>query len=221
MTLGNVKDVVAIVKESVILLVILVVLCFPRQTITALAKLGFGKIETPIGDIDTAEYLKAAAAVEAARSGVTDAAAAVQAVLGTVEGTARTQLTEVADGLRTTAASLNQPEQVLATAAKKQPLAGAEPTLEGWMFVGHADEAKRAWAPASEIVSAPTPLFEPGQTVRVTKDVYLRGSSRTGDRNAGPVVGVVHAGEDVRVLEVGYTHALRGGWFVWVRAARN
>jgi hypothetical protein len=61
-----------------------------------------------------------------------------------------------------------------------------------------------------------TPTFTKGEEVTIANDVYIHADPVTTQRNQAPVVGVLHAGEKVRVIGWDYTSALRGGDFLWL-----
>lgn len=90
--------------------------------------------------------------------------------------------------------------------------------LTGWLYLGAVDEAKAAWKPESPIsIHAVPPALQPGQTLALRDDRYLRVDAASGNRAKAPVAGLVRSGERVEVLEVDHSHARAGGWFVWAR----
>jgi hypothetical protein len=179
-------------------------------------------LKTPFGDVDLATMQAAAGGVEAAQRSVSDASAALKTLSASVPPAARDQINSVASGLDSTAIELQVPDRILSSAVRAQP--DAQPPTharEGWIYLGHVDESKTNWSPSSTIVQRPSPSFNVGDVVTIADDVYVRADSSSSQRNQAAVIGVVRAGETIRVLEVGYTHALRGGWFVWLRVSLN
>jgi hypothetical protein len=199
-------------REALIISVVLCALIVPKQAASYLYHRGFNKLDTPLGEIDLGRLQAAGAGVEAAQRDVPDAAAALRALSGNLPPATRAEIAEVAAHLDTTATQLKVPGKLLDAAVQTerdvQPTNGG--SREGWIYVGHVDESKAAWSPNPTIVQTPTPSFSNGEILTITDDVYIRGDSSTPQRNQAPVVGVIRAGEKVRVMDVSYTHALRG-----------
>src|SRR5262249_43359913 len=128
------KDVAAALKEWLILVVMLVIVLFPRKTVNYLGELGFSTIKTPIGDIDPKKLQEAGGNVDAARRSVADATAALQAVVPSLPEDARNKVSAVATDLGKTEAQLGVPARVLTSAATRTP---AEPAATasrtGWI----------------------------------------------------------------------------------------
>jgi hypothetical protein len=216
----NIKVWLEVVRESLIIGAILIVVVFPNWTASRLAGFGLKTLKTPFGDVDLAMMQAAAGNVESAHRGVSDAAAALQTISASLPQATRDQISAVAAGLDSTAAQLQVPDRILATAVRAQPDTQASTRArEGWIYLGHVDEAKTSWSPSPTIVHLASPAVQIGDVVPITDDVYIRADSSTSQRNQAAIIGVVHVGERVRITDVAYTHALRGGWFVWWRIA--
>jgi hypothetical protein len=97
---------------------------------------------------------------------------------------------------------------------------GASGTQVGWIFVGQVDENKQKWAPESpkNILPVPWPI-QVGQTITVSGLSYLRGDSPTESHREASVVSVVKDRTRLEVQNIDYSHAISGGWFVWIKAA--
>lgn len=121
---------------------------------------------------------------------------------------------ETAD--RTLKRSLATQQQVVAEVAFSSVVES------GWMFLGKVTEDKTAWSSGSPktILSSPSPP-PPGTALIVRDDAYLRGDSPSNSRASAPILGVVKIGEALKVIEVDFSHAKSGGWFVWAKVRRN
>ena len=92
----------------------------------------------------------------------------------------------------------------------------------GWIYVGKISEDKSSWLPGSPTTITKTELpIEAGQVVTVRDDVYLRADGASNARASAPVQSVVKVGQRVEVLEVEFSHARSGGWFVWLKVVRR
>jgi seryl-tRNA synthetase len=92
----------------------------------------------------------------------------------------------------------------------------------GWLYLGKVTEDKKEWASgSSQTVSAPTPLLVPGTKLKIRDDVYLRADGPSNARSSAPILAVLKTGEMVEVLELDYSHAKSGGWFIWARVRRT
>jgi hypothetical protein len=213
------KTILEVCREFILVMGVLFVVSFPDLAKAWLRHMGFDKVTTPIGEMDLAAKVQAAGQVQSAKREVSDAAAAVDALTSTAHPADRARLQDLSTKLSTTATQLDVSERVLGAAAKAAAGAAAPgaQSRQGWMYVGHVNEAKSAWQDRPTIVQAATPDFKSGDAVTITDDVYLRGDTGGVQHNLAVVVGVLRPGEQVTVLDVDYTHALSGGWFLWLK----
>ena len=183
---------------------------------------GIEKVKTPFADSDLKRVRDVAGGVDAARNTTAEAAATLKELITQgLPADAREKLANVAKELENASSELQRPDQLLTNAvAAQQKAPGGDAKPEGWIYLGHVDETKSTWDPKPRTVQT-RPLLKPGEVITVTDDVYVRADSASPRRNQAPVVGVVRAGQDVTVMDVSYTHAARGGWFLWVRVART
>jgi hypothetical protein len=219
------KTILEVCREFIIIMAVLFVVLFPNLAKAWMRHMGFDTVTTPIGEINLAAKVQAAGQVQSAKREVSDAAAAVDGLIPTASEANRARLQDLSTRLATTAAQLEAPERVLGAAAKAAVAKAAaasdgEPVVqsrEGWMYVGHVDEAKSAWQAPPTIVQAATPAFKAGDAVTITDDVFLRADANGGQRGLAAVVGTLRNGDQAIVLDIGYTHALSGGWFLWLK----
>jgi hypothetical protein len=213
---ATVKTWLEVFRESLVILVVLIVAIFPKTTAVHLHDLGFTTLRTPVGDVDLAQV---AGGVRDARLNVSDSVAALDEISKNLPPSPiKERVDLVVSDLKSTADHLQGPDQILATAVRRQAEASQNPTArEGWIYLGHVDESKKDWTPVPTAVKNASPQFKPGDVVAVSDDLYLRADSSTTQRNQAPVIGVVRSGQQVHVLDIGYTHSLRGGWFIWLK----
>jgi hypothetical protein len=216
---ATIKTWLQILREALIIVLVVVAVSFPEKTAAHFYKLGFNMVKTPWGDVDVA---RAAGGVEAARVNVSDSAAALRALSAELPQGVRERVDAVSSGLESANVQLQVPDQILTTAVRTQAdVSGNAAPRQGWIYLGHVDDSKETWAPAPTIVTNPSPQFKVGEMVTVSDDVYIRAESDSAQRNQAPVIGVVRRGQQVKVLESSYTHALRGGWFMWLRVVAD
>jgi hypothetical protein len=213
------KTILEVCREFIVVMAVIFVVLFPELAKAWMRHMGFDKVTTPFGEIDTAAKVQAAGQVQSAKREISDAAAAVNGLIATAPEADRARLQDVSTKLSMTASQLDAPVRVLGAAVKAAASSGdpVAQSREGWVYVGHVDETKGAWQDRPTIVQAATPTFKAGDALTITDDVFLRADSNGGQRGLAAVVGVLRTGEPAAVLDVGYTHALSGGWFLWLK----
>jgi len=89
--------------------------------------------------------------------------------------------------------------------------------LEGWAYLGKVNERKDKWenGQPETILSVKLPIAT-GTTLTFKTGTYLRSDNQK-QKSKAEVVSVVKSGEKVNVLEVEYSHAKGGGWFIWAK----
>jgi len=90
----------------------------------------------------------------------------------------------------------------------------------GWVFLGQADASRTSWVAGSPTTIVKVPLDALlGQDVTVRDDVYLRADGNAGARAKSPITSVVTVGSRLRVVELDYSRARSGGFFVWAKVS--
>lgn len=228
------KDVVSALRDSVLFLLFVLLLFAPASIKARLAAAGFTKgsiggfeweaqiksaaeqtktVGQTVGQA-TENYSKLIERLGELEKKVTDPTVKAEVKnIGVVAETSRVELT-TAD--RTLKRSLATQQQVVAQMA----LSVVDDS--GWMFLGKVTEDKTAWVAGSPqtVSSASTPLSQ-GATLTVRDDAYLRADGPTNGRSSAAILGVAKVGESVQVVEVDYSHARGGGWFVWAKVRRS
>ena len=88
----------------------------------------------------------------------------------------------------------------------------------GWVFLGRVNASKSAWEEGGpSTVIAPWPI-KPNDVLTVKDDVYVRALSDK-VHSAAPVVSVAKVGDRLSVVELDYSSARVGGYFVWAKVA--
>jgi hypothetical protein len=228
------KDVVSALRDSILLILFLLLLFAPTTIKDRLISAGFTK--GSIGGFEWEAQIKSAAEQTKAvgqtvgeatenysnlierlselEEKITDpvAKAAVKNI-GKVAETSRAELTTADRALKR---SLATQQQVV---AKIDTSAIAD---SGWMFLGRVNEDKTAWSVGSPQTVSPTtvPLSQ-GAKLTVLDDAYLRADGPSNARSSAAILGVAKVGETLQVVEVDHSHAKRGGWFVWAKVRRT
>ena len=92
-------------------------------------------------------------------------------------------------------------------------------TKAGWLYLGKVTQDKTKWAAGSpKHIQAISAKLSPGERLTVKDDVYLRERGKVnGRRTRGKILGAAKDGDTVEVIELDYSHARSGGWFVWAK----
>jgi hypothetical protein len=215
----QIKTWLEVIQKLTLIAVVLSFVVFQSWWVNELAKFGVSAIKTPLGDISLQQVQAAAGQAQSVHRTLSDAADALQTLSGTLPPAAQQKVNEVAAALGDTAQQLHTSENALTETVVRAAQAGpqAPRSTGGWIYVGHVDRSRRAWIPQpSSLPDKQTPMFEKGEVVTIANDLYIHPEPVTTQRNQAPVVGVIRAGQKVRVSGWDYTPALRGGDFLWL-----
>jgi hypothetical protein len=228
------KDVMTALRDSVLFLLFVLLLFAPATIRDRLVEAGFTK--GSIGGFEweaqirtaaettksaghtvvqaTADYDKLIERLAALEKQVTDPK--VRSEIQGLEAVAASSRSELASADQAIRRSLVAQQQIV-TQIAPQSVASA-----GWIYLGKVTEDKSQWVGgAPKTVRAPSPAVSTGDRLTVTDDVYLRGDTASSARSSAPVLAVAKVGETVEVLELDYSHARGGGWFVWAKVRRG
>jgi seryl-tRNA synthetase len=228
------KDVVSALRDSVLFLLFLLLLFAPSTIKERLNAAGFTK--GSIGGFEWEAQIKSAAAetktvgqtvdqasdnydklierLSALEKQVTDPAVkATVKDLGDVAEVSRTDL-KTAD--RALKRSLATQQQIV---AQISPSSVAD---VGWIFLGKVTQDTSAWVGGRpQTVGSTSARPAPGTILTVRDDAYLRADGPSAARASAAILGVVKVGDTVEVIDIDYSHAKGGGWFVWAKVRRG
>lgn len=228
------KDVVLALRDSVLFILFLLLLFAPTTIKDRLISAGFTKgsiggfeweakirsaaeetkaVGQTVGQA-TENYSKLIERLSELEKKVTDpvAKAAVKNI-GEVAETSRAELTTADHALKR---SLATQQQVVAN------LDSSAIADSGWMGIGKVNEDKMAWSVGSQQTVSPTTLpISQGAKLTVREDAYLRADGPSNARSSAAILGVAKVGDALQVVEVDYSHAKGGGWFVWAKVRRT
>ena len=234
-TFGTVmKDVVSALRDSVLFILFLLLIFAPITIKERLMSAGFTK--GSVGGFEWEAQIKSAAEqtktvgqtvgqanenysklierLSELEKKVTDPTVKAEVKnIGEVAETSRVELTTADRALKR---SLATQQQVVAE------IASSAVANSGWMFLGRVNEDKTAWSGGSPQTVSPTPApLSQGAKLTVRDDAYLRADGPSNARSSAAILGVTKVGETVQVVEVDYSHAKGGGWFVWAKVRRS
>jgi hypothetical protein len=228
-----VKDVVSALRDSVLFLLFLLLLFSPTTIKERLAAAGFTK--GSIGGFEWEAQIKSAAeqtktvgqAVEQASDNYGKLIERLNALEKQAsDATVKDTLKNIGNEAEASRAELTVADRALkrSLAEQQQIVAQISPSAvadSGWIFLGRATEDKTAWSPGSPQTVAPT-TARPSAGTRLTMkdDAYLRGDGPSSARSSAPILGVAKVGQTVEVLDIDFSHAKAGGWFVWAKVRR-
>jgi hypothetical protein len=221
--LGNSKLTFEVLREVLVLGFLIAVIGCPEDVREYAKRLGINKVPTPLGDVELAETRALATSLSASVQETADAAQTLKEASATVPASVRPRLESAAVRLRETSRQLavgdSTVKETILKLSREQPELAAK---SGWLFAGHVDESRASWTRGQPQNIAPAgPRFRRGDDVTVTRATYLRAESDNPRHNVAPVMGVLPEGARVEVDSVDYSHALRGGWFVWLKVRRE
>lgn len=227
---AGLKDVVTALRDSVVFLLFVLLLLTPETIRARLEAAGFKR--GSIGGLEWEAEVKAAVQetkavgekIETAQDNydeivhrlgelearVTDPQ--LRADVRALEASAKSSATELSAANRAVRSSLVAQQALV---SKVDP---GSSERAGWIYLGKVDEQKTGWTSGSpETVTAARGLPVQGSMLSVVDDVYLRADGDALQRSSAPILGAIKRGAQVEVLELDYSHARGGGWFVWAK----
>ncbi len=211
--LEKTASVLAIIRDAALLCAVALMLIMPQTMAKLLLSRGFNKVDMVFGEVDLksigSNMSEATFAIEDAASVATDGPAREklqQALknLNAANDTVKAQLSAEAPASPAPAPALAVPQGVA-------PAAGHF----GWVFAGKVDETKTDWLSGGR--KAVSGSYPPGPRVTIAEASYLHADSGTSNHAAASVVGAIKAGQSFDVAGLDWSHALGGGWFVWLK----
>lgn len=229
------KDVATLLRETVIVVVILLFFFWTSLFKNLASDMGITKIDVAGVELTLAQSgdqtKKAAGQVaqvkqqldsvgEQLEQLMKDAKAPeITAKVSSLSATVHTlqDQTDAAD--QTLKSSLLNQQQILKAVAPQAP----SPDTTGWLYLGQVDEEKRTWF-GDGAKNAPTTLdlvVKPGNRFTVPRTAYLYADAASGHHFEGAILSALPADSLVEVLAgPDYSHAIRGGYFIWVKVKR-
>ena len=89
----------------------------------------------------------------------------------------------------------------------------------GWVFLGRVDNDKTRWADGGSATTTAAWPVKPDDILTVRDDVYVRANTDDKWHSKAPVTTVSKVGDKLRVVELQYSSAKVGGYFVWAKVA--
>jgi hypothetical protein len=133
------------------------------------------------------------------------------------------QITGALDQVQRADSSLKQTvltQQTLLAQSSATPAAADAIPKSGWIFVGQVDQDQRSWVTGSPVNIVPVPYpLKVGQALTIAGENYLHADTDTKQHREGKILAVLRDGTQVHVLKTDLSHAVAGGWFVWVQVS--
>ena len=229
------KDVATLVREIVIVGVILLFFFWTSLFKNIASDMGITKIDVAGVELTLAQSgdqtKKAAGQVaqvkqqldsvgEQLKQLMKDAKAPeISAKVSSLSATVQTLQNQTDAADQTLKNSLLNQQQILKAVAPQ----AASPDTTGWLLLGQVDEEKRAWFGdgAKNAPSTLDPVVKPGTRFTVPRAAYLYSDAASGRHFEGAILSALPAESLVEVLAgPDYSHAVRGGYFIWVKVKR-
>lgn len=117
--------------------------------------------------------------------------------------------------------ALNKPvdqefKQAILTAERVAPQ--VLPTA-GWVFLGRVNREKTQWDGNSSSTTTASWPVKADDVLTVKDDVYIRAITDDKVRSAAPIASIAKVGDRLRVVELQYSPARSGGFFVWAKVS--
>jgi hypothetical protein len=203
--LDTAKDLLAVIREALITLVVIIVLIFPAHVGAWLQQRGVQKIEMAGATVDLAQFDKTREALNT----VTVAANSVQ------------EQPRLKASLETAAGQLSQ-----TLAGQVRAISRSDPNVlprDGWMYLGTVNGDKSAWrAGVTPTVQGNWPI-RIGDDVTLATDSNLHTDSASDDRPKSSIISVLPRGTSVRIYELDSARAVPAddsaapGYRVWAK----
>ncbi len=87
----------------------------------------------------------------------------------------------------------------------------------GWVFLGRVDKNKTQWQDGGSPTTTAAWPIKPDDVLTVKDDVYIRAVTNDQWHSKAPVTTVSKIGDKLKVVELDYSSAKAGGFFVWAK----
>ncbi len=89
----------------------------------------------------------------------------------------------------------------------------------GWVFLGRVSRDKKQWADGVSSTTTASWPIAPDHVLTVKDDVYVRAITKDKWHSSAPVTTVSKVGDKLKVVELEYSSAQVGGYYVWAKVA--
>lgn len=229
-TLTSVKEVLVVLREAILPVIFISLLLFPSLVNNVLQNAGFTE-----GSFAGLTWQKSVEQTKVASKYVADVGTELEEIKKELE---QLEVSNSNPSVQRNVESLltriedSQKKTKVADQTLKSSLINQEEVIErktsqskeqiGWIYLGKVDENKIRWERGypKSIVPVKVESVREGEVLKINDDVYLRGEVSSGPRSAASVLSVVRVNEQVQVLNLDFSHAKGGGWFVWTKVRR-
>ena len=231
--LATVQSLFTTLRDIFLVLLFVVLLCFPSRLNSVLTRAGISQIN---GGIFTWEKQAQQAATQStdaaqANSSASEALDEVKSALDQIAGQStdpniKAEATNAATQAAGSIASLDNANSSLAhsvltlqTAVQGTPNAAQAFPTEGWVLLGNVDSTHQRWTHSTtpKIASA-SPAVTVGQVVTFADNVFLRADeAQNQTHNQAAILGVVRSGSNAVVTDVDYVLNHKGNAHFWVK----
>jgi hypothetical protein len=235
--LSTTQSLFTVLRDVFLVVLFVVLLGFPTQLNSILTKAGISQLN---GGIFTWQQQAQQAATQStsaaqANSSASDALDSVKSTLDAIASQSKdpgikklaTDASSQASGSiafldnanSSLAHSVVTQEKMLQTAVPGAQSSPSPPASQGWVYIGRADPAHQSWLnPPKPKISAGSPAVTVGQTVTFTDNIFLRADKAQNETyNQAAILGAVRSGTTAIISQLDYSHARKGGDFVWVK----
>jgi len=237
--LTTTQSLFTVLRDVFLVVLFVVLLGFPTQLNSILTKAGISHLN---GGIFTWQQQAQQAATQStsaaqANSSASDALDSVKSALDAIASQSkdpdiRKQAADASNEAAGSIAFLDNANSSLAHSVVTQQkmlqtaVPGASspppaPATQGWVYIGRADPTHQSWMnPPRPKISAGSPAVSAGQTVTFTDDIFLRADKGQNQTfNQAAILGAVRSGTTAIISQLDYSHARKGGDFVWIKVS--
>jgi hypothetical protein len=226
------KEIFLLLREAIIVLLFLFLLMFPTSFKNKLVELGFSRVEFMGMDMNLSEQIKETADAGKQVADLQLQASGLKSVIDSIQKKSTNPeekkiLKSLSNKTETMYSTANKLDGNIKQRMSVQQEALTEQTNikapdEGWIYAGKINQEQTTWLLSIKPTIAERKInYESGEELTITDDVYLRKDEVTTMRANSEVIAVIKAGEKVIFIEKDYSHAVGGGWFMWLKVRRN
>lgn len=227
------KDFIALLRDSIIFILFLLILFFPKTINNSLSNAGF--IEGEIAGFTWKNQIKESndktKIVGQTVSDLENKLTTVKSKLDSFstaskDTNVKKQIEKLSIAIDKSEAKANEANRLIKSAINSQQQIGekvgiSQPPTIGWIYLGKLNQKKSAWTKGSPIsIENIDPNLTTGKVLTIKDLVYLRSDSNNGIFSSAKILGVIAKGETVEVIEWKYAHSIIGGWYVWTKVKK-
>ncbi|MGA9072330.1 MAG: hypothetical protein WB424_18870 [Terracidiphilus sp.] len=231
--LATTQSLFTVLRDVFLVILFVVLLCFPAQLNSTLSKAGISQLNGGIFTWQKQAQQATAQSTDAAQSN-TSASDTLEEIKSTLDDIAsqsgdpniKQRASDASNQAATSIASLDNANSSLAhsvltlqDAAQSTQVALPTPPAEGWVLLGNADPAHQQWTRSTTPkIGNTSPAVSVGQTVTFADNVFLRSDAVQNQKpGEAAITGAARTGSSAVIMAVNFIPNKKGNVRVWVK----